>query len=689
MAADPYKYFRLEAREILDRFGSAVLELEKGKSAEQVGVLLRLAHTLKGAARVVKQAEIADGAHAIEDALSPFREAAGNLPRDSIDAVLRQLDAIAGRVGALETPGQAEPAAPDRSEPAVPSRPVGDDAIRTVRAEIAEMDALLEGIAQTHALLGGLRATLRSVEQVQRLADLVAEQLMPRRVAGAAQHLAGAEKTYGLADDLRRSVGNIERQLGVAIDQIDSELRQSREAAEQMRLVGAGTLFTGLERTARDTARALAKEIAFDARGGDIRLDADVLATAQGALVQLVRNAVAHGIESPAERRIAGKPEAGRIALDISRRGSRIVFACRDDGRGIDIDGVRRAALRRGMTVAAVDRLDARELVHLLLRGGITTAAAISEVAGRGVGLDVVRVAVERLGGTIEVATEPGRGTGFELAVPLSLASIEALIVEAAGIVASIPLDAVRAATLLGPDAVSRGAAGASVLHEAQAIPFLFLAQALDERGRLPAGRKWPAVIIAASTGLAAIGVDRLHGAARTVVRPLPELAPTKSFIEGAALDAEGNPQLVLSPDGLVEAARRQTPAEPEPAAVRHPVLVVDDSLTTRMLEQSILESAGYEVDLAVSAEDALEIARRRRYALFLVDVEMPGMTGFEFVERVRADPALHDIPAVLVTSRAAPEDRRRGRDAGAQGYIVKGEFDQAELLTMIRPLVG
>lgn len=680
MAGDPYRYFRLEAREILDQFGAAMLALEKADHAGQVPLLLRLAHTLKGAARVVKQPEIADGAHAIEEALSSYRDAAGGPPRDRIDAVLRHLEAIGGRVGRLGAPADTEAAAPDRPEPAA-------EMVRTVRADIAEMDTLLEGIAATHMLLAGLRATQRSVEQVQGLADLVAEQLAPRGGTEPSQQVAAAGRAYALADDLRRGVARIERELDTAIGQIDHELRQSREAAEELRLAGAGTLFTGLERTARDTARALGKEIAFAATGGDIRLDADVLAGVRMALVQLVRNAVAHGIESPAERRAAGKPEAGRIVLDIARRGARIVLTCRDDGRGVDLDAVRRAAQRRGMSAPAVGRMGAEELIRLLLHGGLTTAEAVTEIAGRGIGLDVVRAAVEQLGGTVEVETERGKGTAFRLSVPLSLASMDAVVAAAAGIDAAVPLDAVRGTMLLGAESLSRGAAETTVLHEGQAIPFLWLPRVLGGQ-LLPTARKWPAVVVAASAGLAAVGVERLAGVARIVVRPLPELAPADPVVAGAALDAEGNPQLVLDPDGLLAEARRHAAAEAEPLPARHPVLVVDDSLTTRMLEQSILESAGYEVDLATSAEEALEIAGRRRYALFLVDVEMPGMDGFGFISRIRADPALHDVPAVLVTSRATPEDRQRGRDVGARGYIVKGEFDQAELLTLIRTLI-
>jgi two-component system chemotaxis sensor kinase CheA len=235
---------------------------------------------------------------------------------------------------------------------------------------------------------------------------------------------------------------------------------------------------------------------------------------------------------------------------------------------------------------------------------------------------------------------------------------------------------------------IARGAHGASVVYGGKAVPFVALSTMLTGT-RPPVRRSWPAVIVAGASEMVAIGVEQLPGAARVVVRPLPELAPASAIVAGAWLDAGGNPQLVLDPDGLVALAGRGDTVDAELAASARPVLVIDDSLTTRMLEQSILVSAGYEVDVATSGEQGLEKARRKRYALFLVDVEMPGISGFDFVERIRADPELHDIPSILVTSRSAPEDRQRGRDAGARGYIVKSEFDQAALLAMIKPLIG
>ena len=673
MAPDPYRYFRLEARELLDQFGEAVLALEKGgRAAPAVQRLLRLAHTLKGAARVVKLGEIADHSHAIEDELAAFREAEEAVPRERIQAVLQRLEGIRGQLGALTPAEHAEARAPALDSP--------DEELRTVRTNIAEMDALLEGVSETHTLLNGLRPAAQAMERGQHLADLLLEQLASR---GAAP-----DRAHATAEALWDCFSGVERSLGTAIDQMDRELRQLRQAAEQLRLVSAGDLFGVLERTARDAAQALGKQVIFVGVGGGIRLDAYVLGTIQRALVQIVRNAVAHGVESETERRAAGKPAAGRVTIEVSRRGRQIVFECRDDGRGVDLEAVRRIATQRGLLNAQATRLGAEDLIRLLMRGGITTSEAVTETSGRGVGLDVVREAVEKLSGDVVVRTQSGAGAAFELVVPLSLAAVEVLLVEVGASVAAIPFDAVRRSMLVAGSEITHTAAGATIVHDKVAIPFVPLPKALHGLSS-PRGRSWPAVVVAGHDGLAAVGVDRLLGSAKVVMRPLPELALASAIVAGASLDAEGNPQLVLDPDGLVANARQGDLAAPEPAASRLPVLIIDDSLTTRMLEQSILESAGYEVELATSGEEALEFARRKSYALFLVDVEMPGIDGFTFVERIRLDPVLHDIPAILVTSRNAPEDLQHGRDAGAQGYIVKSQFDQAELLTMIRRLVG
>jgi two-component system chemotaxis sensor kinase CheA len=237
---------------------------------------------------------------------------------------------------------------------------------------------------------------------------------------------------------------------------------------------------------------------------------------------------------------------------------------------------------------------------------------------------------------------------------------------------------------------VAPSAQGASILFDGQVIAFAPLDRAL--RGGPPkrgATRTWSTLIVQGANALAAVGVQRLCGTQNLLMQPLPQLTPCDPIVAGAFLNAEGFPELILDADKLVKHVCSIAPETAVLPEARPPILVIDDSLTTRMLEQSILESAGYEVDLAVSGEDGLKRAKARRYALFLVDVEMPGMDGFTFIERTRADPELRDTPAVLVTSLTSPEHRSRGQRVGAQGYIVKGEFDQNELLGKIRTLVG
>jgi two-component system chemotaxis sensor kinase CheA len=314
----------------------------------------------------------------------------------------------------------------------------------------------------------------------------------------------------------------------------------------------------------------------------------------------------------------------------------------------------------------------------------------VTEEAGRGIGLDVVREAVSRLGGELACRSNPRQGTTFEIVIPPSLSSLDALFVEAGGHGGpiAIPLDAVRGMRRLKAGDITRTASTASVLYDEKAIPFLPLASALEGRG-WPAHGDWSVAIVAGAGGFAAIGVEGLVGIAKTVVRPLPKHMAASPIVVAASLDADGNPQLVLDPDGLVMAARRGHAEERDAAPAKRSVLVVDDSLTTRMLEQSILEAAGYDVDLAVSGEEALDRIRDKSYALILADVEMPGMDGFALVARIRANAKSRDIPAILVTSLAEPEHRKRGRDVGAQGYIVKSEFDQAALLSMIEPMMA
>lgn len=687
MAKDQYKYFRIEARELLEGLNQGVLELERGgRGKDLVGRVLRLVHTLKGASRVVKQPGIAELAHTIEDAFAPLREDHGEVPRESINQVLGLLDTIAAQVAALEP----ENADATRETP----RPAGEEFFETVRVEVEEVDTLLEGVSEASVQLTALRRESELAERARQVACVLFESLAqrPKSESNGAGLMAANMKAHSLAEELRGHLERLTRSLVAGIDQLESEFAQVRDATNRLRLLPATTIFPPLQRAVRDAAQSLKKEVLFESFGGDIRLDAHVLAALRDALLHVVRNAVAHGVETQTERRATGKRLEGRVELRVELRGNRVAFICRDDGRGIDVEAVRRVAVRRGLVAASdASALGLEEAVRIIMKGGITTTGSVDEVSGRGIGLDVVRETAARLKGEVNVRSEAGKGTSLEICVPISFSSLSALQVNSGGTVASIPLHAIRQTLRVADCDIARSAEKDSIIYDGKVIPFWALATALGKKTTAERKlRSWSVVVLESSFGVAAVGVDRLLGATNIVVRPLPLLAPAEAVVAGASLDAEGNPQLVLDPEGLVATAcLGRSPIHEAAPAKRLSVLVIDDSLTTRMLEQSILESAGYEVDIATCAEEGLAKAREEQYGLFLVDVEMPGMDGFEFVSRTQADAVLRAIPAILVTSRNAPEDRRRGEQAGARAYIVKGEFDQGYLLQKIREFMG
>ncbi len=675
MSADPYKYFRPEARELVENLTRGILELEKGRGdSDLISRLLRHAHTLKGAARIVKQVRISELSHSIEEVLASARENPARVSTDRIAHLLAWIDQITSEVTALGPASVPEtqpvPAEPTSGTQRTASAPEPwDERFRAVRVEVTEMDALLRGLSELRVQMSGLSRQAENLGRIAKLAE---------------------ESAHGESDSLARSLKSIHQRVGSILDRASRQLSGLCDQAASMRLVPANSIFGLLQRAARDAAEATGRQVLFDASGGDTRLDAHGLRLLRNALTHLVRNAVVHGIEPPTQRSALGKPPAGLVRIRVERRGERALFFCSDDGRGVDLQRVREVVLERKMTTATeAERLTPASAMALLFRGGITTASGVSEVSGRGIGLDVVRDAVACLGGAITTRTEPGKGTEIEISVPVQVESQHVLHLECGGRTVSVPQAAVREALRLASGDVAESPEGETIVVGGQAVGFAMLDRLLDGgHSRLPASLS--ALVLQSQSGVAAVGVDHVVGREEVLIRPMPEILGPIPVLSGAFLDSEGNPQLVLSADGLIRKIWSGLPVAPEIEPARHPpLLVIDDSLTTRMLEQGILETAGYEVDAASSGEVALEMARRRRYGLFIVDVEMPGMDGFQFIEAARNDPEIGAIPSVVVTSRDSAEDQARGVRAGAKAYIVKSRFDEQSLLKTIQDLIG
>src|SRR6478735_5919448 len=353
--ADPYRYFRIEAAEILEQLQKCLLELERGAApAEIVTKLLRLAHTLKGAARVVKQARIADLAHAVEDLWVPIRDGGQAVEGRIVAASLQHVDAMRAQLRSLAEPPAAAPLAPAQPAAGVEEPFWGSDASNE------ELDVLMDGIGELNVRLGGVRETRIRVEHARSLGGLLRDQLATRRPGQATE--TELIRLRSLADELEVMLVASERQLSANVEQASRELGQVRDVAERLRLVPVANLWGALERTTRDAAVSLGKRVRFETTGGDVRLEAGLLLQAQRALLQAVRNAVAHGIESPSERAAAGKNPEGMVTIDVQRRDERVIFRCRDDGRGLDLEAVRRSAERRGIKPEALAGLDADAL---------------------------------------------------------------------------------------------------------------------------------------------------------------------------------------------------------------------------------------------------------------------------------------------------------------------------------------
>jgi two-component system chemotaxis sensor kinase CheA len=695
--SDPYRYFRIEARELIEQLTQGLFALADGEGgAQAVPELFRYAHTLKGAARVVGQVRLAEMAHAVEDALSPYRNSGDVLPVDSVHEFLRLVGQMAEALDALDGPASAPAPETARSQEAAAAvaSPEGPSS-EVVRVELERLDTLLEGLSEAVVQLGGLRGVVESLAQAQHGADSLIEQLTaPVASRGSpAERARWMSRVLAVTESLRSSLVKAGRQLGGGLGQVESELARLRDGANTLRLVPAQTLFGPLELAARDAAASLGRQVEVHAEGGDIQMDGHVLAAVRQALVHVARNAVDHGLEMPEERRAVGKSPTGRFSVKVQRRGGRVSFRCEDDGRGVDLGRVRQVAVERGVvTLSEVDALDEQGLLELLFQPGFSTARAVTEVSGRGVGLDVVRDTVRRLKGDVSITSRLGSGTCITLEVPLSLASLEVLGVEAGGQRLLVPLEALSGAIHLPAEAVTWTGARACISFAGEVLPFLPLVDALGSAGGAQRPRTWSVLVLdAGTTGRAAVGVERLLGISRRVSRPLPATVPPLPLVAGASFDEQGVPLLLLEAAGLVRLVQAGSSGGAPKArpSHKHLILVVDDSVTTRMLEKSILEAAGYQVELAASGEEGLEKVQRGGHSLLIVDVEMPGMTGLDVTRHIRSIPSLQSLPILMVSSLATEEDKRRGREAGVSAYIVKGEFHQHGFLDTVARLTA
>jgi len=578
---------------------------------------------------------------------------------------------------------QADPGreAPD----AAPGR--GEE--RSIRVDATRLDAVSADVDQ---IVVGLSRRERRGRELQRLEQALrdAARLVQRGLAEAG--LREDARPRSLADGLERL-----RAIGVEFGRHARELRREsdservsahalRDALQDLRMIAAQTALSGLRPTVRDIAAKLGKRVALRLAGGEVRLDRRILDELKAPLLHLVRNAIDHGVEAPEARRAAGKPAEATLEVRVEARKDHVVFTIRDDGAGLSPERLRAAAVQRGLVSAAdAARLSDADAAQLAFQAGVSTAAEITSLSGRGVGLDVVAEAARRLGGSANVSFERGGGTTFVVEVPLTISGSSGFLFRAAGGLGIVPADAVERVLLVAPQDVGTVAGQATVDVDGAPVPYSSMAQALETTGGVTGTGATVALLVASGGKRVALAVDEVLGEQAMVVSSLGRRMASVRHIAGAAALDDGRVVAVLQPAHLVGASRVTQAAQ---EAARPRIVVADDSLTTRTAAKAILEIAGFQVLPAADGEEALALARDPGCELVVSDVQMPRLDGLELTRRLKADPRLSRVPVILVTALDAPEDRVAGLKAGADGYLVKRDVQRGKLLELVRQLL-
>jgi two-component system chemotaxis sensor kinase CheA len=495
-----------------------------------------------------------------------------------------------------------------------------------------------------------------------------------------------------LTNNLSREYSNDTMHMALVIDELEQEIKR-------VRMLPLATITGAFGRMVRDLAQESEKEAMLQIIGSETELDKRVLEQIKDPLIHLLRNAVDHGVESPKRREAMGKPSIGTITLTAEQLGKDVVICVTDDGGGLDLESVRQVVVRRsGVDAQALSDEDLKESIFNV---GISTSPIITDISGRGVGLDVVRRNVEALHGRIDVESTPGTGTTFTLTLPLTLTSSRGLLVQVSDQMFAIPHNAIEHIMYVNHQNVSPLEGHDTVLYNGRPLTLVRLGDVLEiprGDGQIDSSRI-PVVVLAAAERRMAFAVESLAGEQEVVIKGLGKQLSRVGGIAGATVMGNGEVVLILNVADLIKLGLRgerrsvlAALAKAAPAVevrTQRQILIVDDSITTRTLEKNILEAAGYAVQLATDGQEALTaIAAGGVPDLIVSDVVMPRLDGFGLTQHIKEDPRTADVPVILVTSLDSPEDKARGIEVGADAYITKSSFDQNNLLETIEQLI-
>ncbi len=757
MALDMAKFlarFVDEAREHVNKLNEGLVQLENHPDdAETVNAVFRSAHTIKGSSRMMKLNAITEVAHKMEDVLGALREQKFIHSRKLADVLFKGIDCVSGMIEKVATGQQLEedtsalceelakaaegqfadcgeapqkaaltdkqsmtlpaPVAPEvrLDETASPEKDLPNEAqplddqpttlmqekktgpSESIRVNADKLDELIR-------LMGEIVSHQNRLKQ--RLFDIREAEKAAKRNADLSSHLRkGDSSEEGQQGEIVQSA----QALQVILKQLSASMRDDanmqellttelQEKALMLRMVPLSTVFDSLPRMVRDVSRAQGKDIEFIIEGGDIGLDKKMIEKIGDPLVHMLRNAVDHGTESPEERRQAGKPAKGTIKLSAHYDAGSVLIELSDDGGGIPLTRIREKALKKNMfSEAELDSMTDEEIIDLIFQPGFSTSVIITDISGRGVGMDVVKKnIVEGLKGSIKIETKAGKGTLFSIRLPMTLAVMRVLLVESAGATFAITAHYVTEIIRVPEREIINVLNKKAIRLREELIPVAHLERVLKLAGNGTAGSgNFLMLIVRLGSEKLGLIVDTLLDEEDMVIKSLPAHMKNIHLVSGVTISGRNEVINILHIPGIIKEAGEMKEAR-LPEKVRSQtahILVVDDSVNTREIEKSILEAYGYVVEVAEDGLEAVEKTKEKQYDLVITDVEMPRLDGFSLTELLRKDDAYRETPIIIMTSREKDEDKKRGIMVGANAYIVKGSFDQNNLLETVQNLIG
>lgn len=747
-----FELFRAEAETHAAALSDGLVRLEGTSDASVVEPLMRAAHSIKGAARVIGLDVAVRLAHAIEDVLVAMQKGREAIQPARIDQLLKGTDLLASlaRIEESAVPswsGENEPAldalvgalraAPPASAPAVPlapePAPTPTKLQETAVAAPAPPPSPASPASAAPARTSSVRVT---AEKLDRLLQLAGETMLEARRLGGLRDEAIELKRelVRLEDELDRlrtearragidpstlapARGAVERGQARVVSHllaIEGAIRRGEETSTELyhevlssRMRPFADATASLSRTVRDLARQLGKDARLEIVGEQVPVDRDVLARLDAPLNHMLRNALDHGVEMPDERRARGKPQQAVLRVEARHHAGMLRIRVSDDGRGIDLESLRerivRKALASGDMAATLDR---QELLEFLFLPGFSTAKEVTDISGRGVGLDVVQSTAREIGGTARIETDLGRGTAFELELPITLSVIRALLVEVAGEILAFPLariervlrpEASELRTVEGRIQLLLDGASIGVVDAARVLALAESRRAAERESLVVLGGAIGGSRGAADSDLYALAVDGLVGEEDLVVRPLDPRFGKVPHLSAAAVRESGEPVLIVDTEDLLQSVRAALsegrlrgarPMHALGARRAQRALVVDDSATVREVERQILKRMGFEVETAIDGLDGWHTLRDGVFDLVVSDIDMPRMNGIEFVRTLRGDARFASVPVIVVSYKDREEDRLAGLEAGATAYLTKGAFQDSTFADTVRDLV-